>query len=664
MAKKKLTPEEEAAKAAKAAAKPKPTKPSAQEMSGGAVKPAPKADAVAKGAAAMDNFVTGTKAPDQTAAQAKEAFASARERRFTMPGGPEVPAAPPAAAPAANAVESNTAKMSQAAEAAKGPGVFRRFVAPSILPLAAAGANELIPRADDSSNVGYDLNTARDAAMGAINDGSIAAIAKNALKLRNPYLVGGAALLGGGRMLYNRLTDYNAANPEAANRDYELPKADVNFFSQAPAALSDAGRVASQILRGIGDGVSYVNTYNPTWKAAQMVGEGAKAVGNYFTPPSMKGGAPETPVAPQTEGPESTSGPLPENTQRLPDGQFQRTLYGPDGTLRGTATGSMEQMDRVPRTKAQDAQNAARQQVMENIRRREEEERVAKEKEFRERTSPEAAENFFAGVRAKRELERAANRGASNDPIRTGDRVQDLLGAVSESARTTGQSPEQVLSEMGGDNRIVRIARGVLSEQAQTGRQLSAAEIAARALSGSPSSTINPFQEAYERDAASKLGAALQDENRGETLALQTENAEQAAQARAIDDQRAQEALKLQQENAQARQETDAVKLILQAERDLKRLVERSTSPDAAANPAAGAALQREIAQSRAVLDALNARAAALGVDMGDSGQESATAPTPTPSEPQSFNSIEEADAANLPPGTLITVAGRPARID
>ena len=649
MAKKKLTleEEEEAAKAAKAAAKPKPTKPSAQEMSGGVVKPAPKADAVAKGAAAMDNFAEGGAKPKPTSFPA---------------GAPPVPATLPAGAPpipAANAVESNTAKMSQAAGAAKGPGVFRRFVAPSILPLAAAGANELIPRADDSSDVGYNLNTTRDAAMGAINDGSIAAIAKNALKLKNPWLVGGAALLGGGKVLYDRLTDYNAANPEAANQDYDLPKADANFFSQAPAALSDAGRVASQVLRGIGDGTGYLlNNYTPY----PYLKQANDAVLDYFTPPSMKGGAPAAPVAPQTQvAPGSIEGPLPENTQRLPDGQFQRSLYGPDGTFRGTATGSMGQMDRVTRPSAQDTQDQARQQVMENIRRREEEERVEKEREFRERTSPEAAENFFARVRAEKEFNLAANRGASNDPIRTGEKVEDYIDAVDEVVRATGKTVEEVISETPSDNRVARIARGVLSERAKNG-PLSAAQIAARALSGSPSSTINSYQEKYESDAASKLGATLQDEKGQESMALQEENAKQAAEARAIDDRRAQEALELQQENAQARQEADAYRQIAQAQNQLSRLVERSTDPAAVANPDAKAALQGEIAKSRALLDALKARATALGVDLGDFGQESAAAPAP--SEPQSFNSVEEADAANLPSGTRVTVAGRPATID
>ena len=623
MAKKKLTPEEEeAAKAAKAAAKPKPTKPSAQEMSGGVVKPAPKADAVAKGAAAMDNFAEGGAKPKPTSFPA---------------GAPPVPATLPAGAPpipAANAVESNTAKMSQAAGAAKGPGVFRRFVAPSILPLAAAGANELIPRADDSSDVGYNLNTTRDAAMGAINDGSIAAIAKNALKLKNPWLVGGAALLGGGKVLYDRLTDYNAANPEAANQDYDLPKADANFFSQAPAALSDAGRVASQVLRGIGDGTGYLlNNYTPY----PYLKQANDAVLDYFTPPSMKGGAPEKPVAPQTQvAPGSIEGPLPENTQRLPDGQFQRSLYGPDGTFRGTATGSMGQMDRVTRPSAQDTQDQARRQVMENIRRREEEERVEKEREFRERTSPEAAENFFARVRAEKEFNLAANRGASNDPIRTGEKVEDYIDAVDEVVRATGKTVEEVISETPSDNRVARIARGVLSERAKNG-PLSAAQIAARALSGSPSSTINRYQEKYESDAASKLGATLQDEKGAESLALAQEKADQAEENRRVQAALAQESADTRQALAQKTQQNDAIAAILKAKAALERLTTQSTRPDAAANPDAKAALQGEIAKSRALLDALNARATALGVDLGDFGQESAAAPAggmATPSQP------------------------------
>ena len=666
---KKLTPEEEAAKAK--AAKPKP---SAQEMSGGAVKPAPKPDAAAKGAAAMDDFINpnaGTKTAGQTSAEAKAAFQETRasnqaaaaaqaERRFTM-------VSPEEAASKATAAESGAAKM---AAAAKSPGMLARagraVASPALLVPAAVGvADAVIPRANDATDAGYNVNTARDSAVNATTYGTLAAIANNALKFKNPYLVGGAAALGAGKAIYDRLSDYHSENPQADEQPYALPNAKANFWEQAPAAVSDAGRVASQILRGIGDGTGYlVNNYTPypTLKRAN------DAVVDYFTPESMKRPAQPEPQAPAQEPvqPQANSleGPLTPNTERLPDGRFRRQLYGPDGTYRGTVTGLQEQIDRVARPSAEES---SRKRVDENIDRVRFTQRAQQEQDFRERTSPEAAQRFFDRVNAERALRDAANRGATNDPVLNAERVQDVMNAALAVAQTTNRPVEQVLAD--SDNRNVRIARSVLAEQSSLGRPLTPQEIGLRALAMPPSSAVNysgddeTYQEAVEKQSLAKMTPAASDQNRAEAEARQLADAARTAQSeseklalRRESSAREDEALELRKQQAQTSQENTVLNQIARSQGRIAKFTTELANPLLLAEEKQK--FQEQMNQAQGELNAGYARAQKLGIDLGDS------VPEAQPQANLAFNSVEEANAANLPKGTLITVAGRPARVD
>lgn len=681
MAKKKLTPEEEAAKKAEAKPKPKPAKPSAQEMSGGAVKPAPKADAAAKGATAMGQF--SQPKPTATSLPAGAPPVPIRPNPTSFPAGaPPVPATLPAGAPpvpVSNAAEANAAKMA-AESAGRGAKVARAVRSPTALGLGALAVNAAIPRSDDSTDAGYDINTARDAASGAISYGMLGPMVSRAVPfLANkvaPQLAKGPlpakgvaaalAALGAGSATYGRLSDYSEANPEADQRDYQLPKADVNLWSQAPAALSDAGRVASQVLRGVGDGTSYLlNNYTPY----PYLKRANDAVADYLTPAFMKEGAAPAEPAPEPEAPrqdlvrEALSGPLPANTERLPDGQLQQKLYGKDGTYYGTATGTLEQMDRLAAPSEDEKQQQARQQVEDNIQRRLFAERVQKEQEWRERTSPEATQQWFAQRRAEASLRDALNSGGSRDPVVNAEKVQDIVDAANSASSATGRPIEDVLPETG--NRNVRIAREVLAREASLGRRLTPEQTGLLSLAMTPGSAPNyygddeTYAQAIRKQAAggmtaasNALSSAEQEQRLQQGLTLDQEKfdvsqAEAAAEAAA-----APEAAAKELRDYEEWRRDKAIKSLQDAVE--KRISAMNT---AGANPEAEGSLDQLDQIIR-----LNARAAMeAGVPESDinsmltAGQEV---------EMPSFNSEEEAEAANLPVGTEIIVAGRRARVD
>lgn len=670
---KKLTPEEEAAKAK--AAKPKP---SAQEMSGGAVKPAPKRDAAAKGAAAMDDFINpnaGTKTAGQTSAEAKAAFQETRaanqaaaaaqaERRFTM-------VSPEEAASKATAAESGAAKMAAAAEgsATKSPGMLARagraVASPALLVPAAVGvADAVIPRANDATDAGYNVNTARDSAVNATTYGTLAAIANNALKFKNPYLVGGAAALGAGKAIYDRLSDYHEANPQADEQPYALPNAKANFWEQAPAAMSDAGRVASQILRGIGDGTGYLlNNYTPY----PYLKQANDAVVDYFTPESMKRPAQPEPQAPAQEpvppqvNPEE--GPLPANTERLSDGRYRQELYGPDGTYRGFAVGNREQIDRLS---GPSAEEVARRRVEDIIERNAIARMAQQEREFRERTSPEAAQRFFDRVNAERALRDAMNRGRSSDPARNAMLIQDIQNAATNVAEATGKSIEEILPEDSSSSNV-RLAREIL----RTNPDMGLNEIGIQGLGMTPARPVNyygddvSYADEQAKTSGARLATAASASNRAEAQERLAKESAQEADNAAARLQLAQEKLEASIRQNEAREEAakDAKELSFrraygQSLKDLNALVARSGDIELTMNPEAQRQRQQRIEAAQSALRALNEQAAAAGVDLGY------VEPSSLPQASLAFNSVEEASAANLPKGTLITVAGRPARVD
>ena len=652
MAKKKLTPEEVAAEAEKAkAAKPaaKSAKPSAQEMSGGAVKPAPKPDAAAKGAAAMDDFINpnaGTKAAGQTSAEAKAAFQETRaanqaaaaaqaEKRFTM-------VSPEEAASKATAAESGAAKMAAAAEgaAAKSPGMLARagraVVSPAFLaPLATSVADEGIPngtggylvppvpRADDATDAGYNINTARDAGVNAVNYGALTAIAKNALKLKNPYLIGGAALLGGGKALYDRLSNYHEAHPEADEQSYALPEAKPNFWEQAPAAVSDAGRVASQILRGVGDGTSYLlNNYTPYPYLKQANDAVASAAADYFTPESMKQPAQPEPQAPAQEPVQPPvnmeEGPLPANTERLSDGKYRQELYGPDGTYRGFAVGNQEQIDRLSRPSAEEVARSARRRVEEIVERNNIARRAQQEREFRERTSPEAAQRFFDRVNSERALRDAMNRGRSSDPARNALLIQDIQNAATNVAEATGKSIEEILPADSSSSNV-RLAREIL----RTNPDMGLNEIGLQGLGMTPARPLNfsddevSYADEQAKTGGARLATAATASNRAETQQRLAEQAAQEADNAAARLQQAEERLKATAEGAAERQELSFRRAHLQSLKDLNALVAKSGDLELKMNPEEAAQHQQQIEAAQSALRALNEQAAAAGVDLG-----------------------------------------------
>jgi hypothetical protein len=648
MAKKKLTPEEVAAEAENA----KAAKPSAQEMSGGAVKPAPKPDAAAKGAAAMDDFINpnaGTKAAGQTNAEARAAFqetkaanqaaaAAQAEKRFTM-------VSPEEAASKATAAETGAAKM---AAAAQSPGMLARagraLASPAfVVPAAVGVADAVVPRASDATGAGYDINTARDAAVNATNYGALAAIANNALKFKSPYLVGGAAALGAGKAIYDRLSDYHSENPQADEQPYALPEAKPNFWEQAPAAVSDAGRVASQILRGVGDGTGYLlNNYTPY----PYLKQANDAVADYFTPESMKQPAQPEPLAPAQEPVqppvESAEGPLPANTERLSDGRYQQKLYGPDGTYRGTATGSMEQIDRVARPSAEES---SRKRVDENIDRIRFTQRAQQEQDFRERTSPEAAQKFFAEVDSKRLLRDALGVGNSPDPIRNAETVKSIADAAESASRLTGQSVDELLPKNNPryPNRNVELARQVLRARAN-GQNPTQAEIATEALAMQPTNLGDQRDADYKKQAANQLAPALSQQDKTvaqEATASKLEDAQERLALQQANAGRADEALELRRQTAQTVQENAVLNQIARSQGQIAKYTTQLADP--LLLPEAKQALQEQMNQAQNALGVGYARAKELGIDLGEAAPEE-----PSASPAASLANLQKLSAQDL----------------
>jgi nicotinamide mononucleotide adenylyltransferase len=702
---KKLTPEEAAAKKA-AAAEAKAAKAAAQtpveKMSGGVVKSTPKPDAVAKGAAAMDDYASGVK-PDgsyMNAAERKAAFQAAKDTRFVMPNEAAtqrsiVPVqqvdrtlatVPEQTATAATAAETGAAKM--AATAAKTPWYKSPKVAANVLGGGALIANEIIPRSDDSTDAGYNLNTARDVASGGLSYSmwtpAVTYLAgKVAPKLaQGPGYAKLAALglagLGAGTALYNRLSGYHAANPQADEQyQYALPQAKANLWEQAPAAIQDAGHLASKALRGVGDGIAYdLNNYTP-WPYVKAAND---AVVRYVTPPSMMSpdepAAPAEPAAPTAQPSPETAGvqgPLPQNVTQKPDGSYQKEIYGEGGQKYGRVGGTFEQMDRLSKPSEMSLAEDRRRKVDEIIQANEWQKRVKQELDFRAATSPQAAENFFDRAHAKEELQDAINQGPTKDPIRNAEVATAIANAAQRNSDVTGEPADSFLpaSRIDFPNRNAELARQILSARSK-GQDVSPSEAVAQALAQQPSTTWNPRQASLEKQAAEKPSPAMAAENREVNQAA----AEQRLGFEAERLTNAKKELEYAQKDAE-RREQDAIDRAatkqLQTEVGLQRARMTATSQLSRLNKDLVAAAQTgdveaisranaAIAEGQKNVQMIDTQLQSLGVEIPEqeapatSGQEVGSNPT--------FNSVEEAEAANLPKGTLVTVAGRSARID
>lgn len=349
-----LTPEEiKAMAAAKAAAVEKAAKSSAGEVSKGLVTEGAAADPVAKGVSAMDEYASP--------AERKAAFAANADRRFTTPNQPEmritpygerglVPYQPPAAGggapPPPSGPATGASSPGGAGGAPKSPWYKPSAGAAGLM--GAYVADALIPRANDGTDAGYNVNTTRDTAMSALNTGALVPML---LKTKNPWAIGAAAALGGGTALYNRLHNYNTQHPENdSQHEYKTPNAQTNFWEQGPAVVQDAGHLASKALRGIGDGVGYdVEHYTPY----PYLRDGAQKAVDYFTPPSatpkFEGGqqilreATASPVGQYSEEASEALHPkLGANEKLESDGTITKSVYDDRGNYLGYGNRSVE----------------------------------------------------------------------------------------------------------------------------------------------------------------------------------------------------------------------------------------------------------------------------------------------------------------------------------
>lgn len=556
--KKEPLPEEEEVKKAKKA----PKKSAAETMSKGAVKPAPAPDPVAKGVKAMDDFSSGVKADGSymTPDERKAAFSdskAARQGRFTMK--PEAASAPrvttrslavPAVPAPAPVTSRGVIPHPYLHQASPGPAMpvddglplpknpsgppkpapkpsFGSRYGGTLGALGVMGADAVIPRADDSTAAGYDINTARDTAVGA---------ASWALPfMRNPRVAVPVALATGGYNLYRRLTDYHQANPTAQqDYEYQLPKADPNFWSQAPAALSDLGHLGSQSIRGFGNLVDRaLNTYTPY---PYMV-KASQAVADYFTPPGLQGSQPPAPQNPLVNRALNPSSPInvvtgkagigvggqkslsdqmkeagylradfPELTQGqrlgeqplLPEYQDAKQRYLADlksAAQSGQPIENVNFIDADAAERARLAQSTSQQdrinKILQERDRKMAEDFSRKQEEFKAATSPEASRNFFEGVKLRRQAQDfSSNQGG--DPFENARRAQAFADNAARQAELTPDPNDSAMDFIperdfrNSPNPSVEAARAIAQTRQQGGEDPSQLDVVGQVLAHTP----------------------------------------------------------------------------------------------------------------------------------------------------------------------------------
>lgn len=611
----------EKAKQAKAAASEKVIVNNAPKMSGGLISEAALVDPVAEGAGKMAEHIDGVK-PDGTYMTPEERIAAhraAKDTRFTMPNEPAVErgivpqgerglvpyqpsvggggGTPPPASPSGGVAGPGAPK----------PSLFNRAVkqltpSPSTLGLVGANlADYFIPRADDSTDTGYNINTARETAMSALNAGSIVPM----LGVRDPRVIGGAALLGGGMALYNRLKDYNAQHPENDAAPLQLPNASPNFWSQAPAAIHDAGHLASQALRGLGDGINYdIEHYTPYPYVRDAIQGGAQKAVDYFTPPKttkFEGGAKILREA--TQGPVSEMNPddlhevvnsqvkLPPNVKQEDDGSYTKSIYDDRGNYIGygnSRTPYAAEAEKVlkqdlgpqaqaiyERLKAGHAQNSSSkppvmkvspsgeviqtnydedgnivrsqnpevQRLVDERLRDRAQQAVAAMPEF-EAGHVERFNKFKESVEAERALETAKNTGVSQDPIVNARTARIMVDSAERLGKATGKDPLTLIpaADPRFSNPVEDIAREILQRKAQNLGGMSQSEAVANALLLAPNQYRSPIQEESQKNAIQAFAPAQA-----------VVNAEATKQYRDSTRDAQEAALKLRTENAQDR---------------------------------------------------------------------------------------------------------------
>lgn len=563
----------EKAKQAKAAAEKTPVATKAPEMSGGLISESAPVDPVAQGAGKMAEHIEGVK-PDGTYMTPEERIAAhkaAKDTRFTMQNEPTVErglvtqgerglvpyqgtgggSPPPPAASAGGVAGAGASKPSLFNRAVKG-------LTPSPTTLGLVGANAadfLIPRANDSTDAGYNVNTARDTAMSALNT---AALVPMLMKKPSPATLGAAALLGGGTALYNRLSDYNKQHPEnGEGYQYKTPQADANFWEQAPAVVQDAGHLASKAIRGLGDGVAYdLENYTPY----PYLRDGAQKVVDYFTPkskhPEFKDGqkilreATQSPVSQYAPEISEVMHPnLPKNVKQEADGTYTKSIYDKEGNYLGygqsktpyadEATNALKQgltpqaQAIYERQKAIMDQNLSdnppvasvgpggeliqtnydkdgrivrssnpevRQRVDDILRNRAIQAQAAMP-EFEE-GHVERFQKFRDRVKAERDLEAAKGAGITNDPIANANTARAMEDAATRLGALTGKDPMSLLPELDPrySNSVADTAREFLRARGQ-GRPMTQAEAVAQNLISTPNQIGNPIQAQQQKSA-------------------------------------------------------------------------------------------------------------------------------------------------------------------
>jgi hypothetical protein len=262
---------------------------------------------------------------------------------------------------------------------------------------------------------------------------------------------------------------------------------------------------------------------------------------------------------------------------------------------------------------------------MENIRRREEEERVAKEREFRERTSPEAAQRFFDRVNAERELRDATNRGRSSDPARNAMRIQDIQNAATNAAEATGKSIEEVLPENSSSSNA-RLAREILMNNPNMGLN----EIALQGLGMSPARPVNysgdetSYADEQAKTGGARMATAVSASNRAETQQRLAEEAARAAQSESEKLELRRESAARADQQAQTAQENAVFNQIFRSQGQINKFATQLADP--LLPPEAKQALQEQMNQAQGALNASYARAQELGLDLGEAASEGQSA--------------------------------------
>jgi len=323
-------------------------------------------------------------------------------------------------------------------------------------------------------------------------------------------------------------------------------------------------------------------------------------------------------------------------------------------------------MDRLtdPRPSEFEQQNQARQQVEDHLFAR----RIQQEREWQERTSPEAANKFFARVNTERALDDAANRGRSNDPARNAFLVEDILRGAQTLSQFTGKSVDEVLSSPEyARNHNVRVARSIAAQEARSGQPLTTQQIAQQALALAPSSAVNfggddeTYQESLEKQGATKMNPAVSDQTRMDAEARAKEKAaddsEKARLSQDNQDLRARIAQSQEERAAQQaarRDQNDARDEVNKAESDYNEAIKFASDPKTRMNNETKLLAQQAIQRAEQRVQMARQAARELGLEYSEpAAVQPSAVPSPASIEylqqhPEQMQKLSSADLQAL----------------